>query len=85
MNRYIDEDWLRLVGAAVTALFVALVAAFLVPGAHATEPRTLLNVSYDPTWELYRDAGPGLRHTLAVKTAVEWWHRDELALSHFHK
>lgn len=33
MTRYFDEDWLRLGGAAIAALLVALVAAVLVPGA----------------------------------------------------
>jgi sulfate/thiosulfate-binding protein len=72
MNRYLDEDWLRLAGAAVTALLFALVAAFLVPGAQAAEPKALLNVSYDPTRELYQDVNAAFARQWKAKTGEDF-------------
>jgi sulfate/thiosulfate-binding protein len=53
MNRYLDEDWVRLLAALLFAIAFATGVAALIPGAQAAE-RTLLNVSYDPTRELYQ-------------------------------
>ena len=54
--------------AAAPALALAL-AAFAVPGAPpARAETTLLNVSYDPTRELYRDGRRGLRRVLEEGT-----------------
>jgi sulfate/thiosulfate-binding protein len=44
----------RLLLAALFAVVLALGLAALMPGAQAAESRTLLNVSYDPTRELYQ-------------------------------
>jgi sulfate/thiosulfate-binding protein len=55
MLRFIDEDWGRLGLGLVTVVAFAVASAMLIPGARAAEPRTLLNVSYDPTRELYQD------------------------------
>ncbi|HLO75532.1 MAG TPA: sulfate ABC transporter substrate-binding protein [Magnetospirillum sp.] len=55
MTRFINEEWLRLGGAVLFALAFAAGIATLVPGAHAADGKTLLNVSYDPTRELYQE------------------------------
>jgi sulfate/thiosulfate transport system substrate-binding protein len=49
-----EDEWRRLVLGAVFALAFAAGLAVLMPGVQAAEPRTLLNVSYDPTRELYQ-------------------------------
>ncbi len=71
MTRFIDEEWLRLIGAALLALAVATGCAAVLPGAHAAESKTLLNVSYDPTRELYQDINKGFAAAWKAKTGQE--------------
>ncbi|ARJ67762.1 sulfate transporter subunit [Magnetospirillum sp. ME-1] len=49
-----EDEARRLLLAALFAVMLALGMAALMPGAQAAESRTLLNVSYDPTRELYQ-------------------------------
>ncbi|WP_096702340.1 sulfate ABC transporter substrate-binding protein [Magnetospirillum sp. 15-1] len=49
-----EDEARRLLLAALFAVMLALGLAALMPGAQAAESRTLLNVSYDPTRELYQ-------------------------------
>jgi sulfate transport system substrate-binding protein len=50
----ISDDLGRLMLAALLAIALVTGLAFVVPGARAAEATTLLNVSYDPTRELYQ-------------------------------
>jgi sulfate transport system substrate-binding protein len=54
MDRYAHDEWRRIGLGLATALAFGLGLAQASPGAAAAE-RTLLNVSYDPTRELYQD------------------------------
>ena len=54
MFRFLDDDFRQLLLAWLLAVRMAVGLAAAIPGAHAGEPRTLLNVSYDPTRELYQ-------------------------------
>jgi len=54
MLRLDAEEAGRLILAALFAVLVAMGLAWAIPGARAAETRTLLNVSYDPTRELYQ-------------------------------
>ena len=49
-----DEDVPQLILAGVVAVVIAFGLAVAIPGARAAESKTLLNVSYDPTRELYQ-------------------------------
>lgn len=49
-----DEEIQRLLFGGLVVVMIALGLAWAIPGARAAEPRTLLNVSYDPTRELYQ-------------------------------
>jgi len=71
MTRFIDEEWLRLVGGALFAIAFAAGIAALIPGAHAAESKTLLNVSYDPTRELYQDINAAFAKVWKVKTGED--------------
>jgi sulfate/thiosulfate-binding protein len=55
MSWILIDDLKRIVAGALAATALAAAAAFLIPGARAAEPKTLLNVSYDPTRELYQE------------------------------
>jgi len=68
MMRFVDEEWLRLAFASLLAVALVLVAAVLLPGARAAETRTLLNVSYDPTRELYEEINPAFAKSWKAKT-----------------
>ncbi|MFD2233902.1 sulfate ABC transporter substrate-binding protein [Phaeospirillum tilakii] len=48
-------DLAKLILTAASAVGIALALALAIPGAHAADSRALLNVSYDPTRELYQD------------------------------
>lgn len=72
MDRYLDETWLRLLAATALALVLALTAAVLIPGgARAAEPIHLLNVSYDPTRELYQDVNAAFARQWRAATGEE--------------
>lgn len=71
MTRYLDEDWLRLLKALLFAAVFAAGAAALVPGAQAAESRTLLNVSYDPTRELYQEVNAAFSKQWKAKTGED--------------
>ncbi|CAA7612647.1 sulfate transporter subunit; periplasmic-binding component of ABC superfamily [Magnetospirillum sp. LM-5] len=68
MLRFIDEDWGRLGLGLLAALIIAVGGALLIPGARAAEPRALLNVSYDPTRELYQDINQAFAAQWRVST-----------------
>ena len=55
MRLFQDEDFQRAVLGGVVAMLLALGLAAAIPGAQGAETKTLLNVSYDPTRELYRE------------------------------
>jgi len=71
VTRFIDEEWLRLIGATLLALAVATGCAALLPGAQAAESKTLLNVSYDPTRELYQDLNKAFAAAWKAKSGEE--------------
>ena len=68
MARFVDEEWLRLALASLAAVALVLIAAVLLPGARAAEPRALLNVSYDPTRELYESVNIAFAKDWKAKT-----------------
>lgn len=78
MTRFIDEEWLRLFGALLFAAALATGVAALVPGAHAAETKTLLNVSYDPTRELYQEINAAFAKQWKAKSG------DELKVNQSH-
>ena len=53
-KRIWGEDAGRLTVSAVLAALFAMGLAIAIPGARGAEVKTLLNVSYDPTRELYQ-------------------------------
>ena len=52
-------------------LATILTAAWTVPAAMAAEPKTLLNVSYDPTRELYQDVNAAFAKQWKAKTGED--------------
>ncbi len=71
MTRFIDEEWARLGLATVVAVLLVSLGALLLPGARAAESRTLLNVSYDPTRELYEDINAAFAKVWKAKTGED--------------
>jgi len=68
MTRLFDEDFIRLTVASLFAAGLVLLATALLPGARAAETRTLLNVSYDPTRELYEQINAAFAKGWKAKT-----------------
>ncbi|MCR6631614.1 MAG: sulfate ABC transporter substrate-binding protein [Magnetospirillum sp.] len=58
-------------GAILFAIAFAAGVATLVPGAHAAESKTLLNVSYDPTRELYQEINTAFAKQWKAKTGAD--------------
>jgi sulfate/thiosulfate transport system substrate-binding protein len=54
MARWWDDDLGQLLAAVLLAVVMATGLAAIIPGARAAESESLLNVSYDPTRELYQ-------------------------------
>ncbi|OAN52755.1 sulfate transporter subunit [Paramagnetospirillum marisnigri] len=71
MALFRDEDVGRLVVVGLLVVVLALGLAALIPGAQAAEPRTLLNVSYDPTRELYQAVNDGFIKSWKAKTGED--------------
>jgi len=78
MIRFIDDEWLRLGGAVLFAAAFAAGVATLIPGAQAAESKTLLNVSYDPTRELYQQVNAAFTKQWKAKAG------DELKINQSH-
>ncbi|CAA7627679.1 sulfate transport protein (ABC superfamily, peri_bind) [Candidatus Terasakiella magnetica] len=55
----------------VVAVLAAMTLAWAIPGARAAEPRTLLNVSYDPTRELYQAVNDAFIKSWKAKTGED--------------
>ncbi|MBI3446801.1 MAG: sulfate ABC transporter substrate-binding protein, partial [Magnetospirillum sp.] len=66
-----DEDVRRLLLATLLVLVLALGLAALIPGVQAAESRTLLNVSYDPTRELYQAVNEAFIRQWKAKTGED--------------
>lgn len=71
MTWFLIQDIKRatLVAAAATAIAAAI--ALAIPGARAAEPKTLLNVSYDPTRELYQEVNTAFAKAWKAKTGED--------------
>ncbi len=61
----------RLILAGLLAVMIALGLAWAIPGARAAEGRTLLNVSYDPTRELYQAVNDAFIKSWKAKTGED--------------
>jgi len=71
MTRDDSGDLRHLILTAALALGLALALAMAIPGAHAAESRTLLNVSYDPTRELYQNLNAAFIKQWKAKTGED--------------
>ncbi|MGE5548665.1 MAG: sulfate ABC transporter substrate-binding protein [Solirubrobacterales bacterium] len=70
MERWFDDELRRIVLGALAALAFGILAAALSPGARAAD-RTLLNVSYDPTRELYQEINAAFAKAWKAKTGED--------------
>ncbi len=71
MNTTFNEGHHRLLGGVLFAAVFAAVVALIVPGARAAEGvKTLLNVSYDPTRELYQEINAAFAKQWKDKTGA---------------
>ena len=68
MMRHLLDEWFDLAIAGLVAAALTLAAALLLPGAEAAETRTLLNVSYDPTRELFEDINASFAKAWKART-----------------
>jgi len=66
-----SRDAVRLVLATALVVGAAMALAAAIPGAGAAESRTLLNVSYDPTRELYQDLNSAFVKSWKAKTGED--------------
>ncbi|MBR9970853.1 sulfate ABC transporter substrate-binding protein [Magnetospirillum sulfuroxidans] len=71
MTWFLIQDIKRATLAAAAAAAIAAAIALAIPGARAAEPKTLLNVSYDPTRELYQDFNAAFIAHWKAKTGEE--------------
>ncbi len=71
MAKVWSEDIGRLVLAGVCVALLVLGLAAIIPGARAAETRTLLNVSYDPTRELYQAVNEAFIKQWKAKTGED--------------
>lgn len=71
MLRIWSKDGLTLLLAGLFALAVASALATMIPGAGAAESRSLLNVSYDPTRELYQEINTAFISQWKAKTGED--------------
>jgi sulfate transport system substrate-binding protein len=71
MRLFHDDELHRLLLATLAAALVIVGLAFALPGAKAAETRTLLNVSYDPTRELYQAVNEAFIKQWKAKTGED--------------
>ena len=71
MRLFRDEEFHRLILAGLFAVAVAVGLAWAIPGARAAEVKTLLNVSYDPTRELYQAVNEAFIKQWKAKTGED--------------
>ena len=71
MRLFQDEDIQRALLGGLVAVMLALGLALAIPGAQGAETRTLLNVSYDPTRELYQAVNEAFIKQWKAKTGED--------------
>ncbi|AVM73496.1 sulfate ABC transporter substrate-binding protein [Magnetospirillum gryphiswaldense] len=71
MTWFLIQDIKRAAIAAAAATAIAAAIAVAIPGAQAAEPKTLLNVSYDPTRELYQEFNAAFVKSWKAKTGED--------------
>jgi len=71
MTWFLIQDIKRAAIAAAAATAIAAAIAAAIPGAQAADPKTLLNVSYDPTRELYQEVNAAFVKHWKTKTGED--------------